>query len=98
MSNQDTMKGEVITMKFPLPRILSIQSHVIHGYVGNKAVTFPLSCYGFHVDNINTITLSNKPGYNHGFKGSKLETSMFNDLIQGLQDNSLLNYDILMTG
>ncbi len=23
-------------------RVLSIQSHVIHGYVGNKSATFPL--------------------------------------------------------
>ena len=23
-------------------RVLSIQSHVVHGYIGNKAATFPL--------------------------------------------------------
>ena len=23
-------------------RVLSIQSHVVHGYVGNKSATFPL--------------------------------------------------------
>lgn len=29
-------------------RVLSVQSHVVHGYVGNKAATFPLqvSLYG----------------------------------------------------
>ena len=26
-------------------RVLSIQSHVVHGYVGNKAATFPLQVW-----------------------------------------------------
>lgn len=26
-------------------RVLSIQSHVVHGYVGNKSATFPLQVY-----------------------------------------------------
>jgi hypothetical protein len=26
----------------PTPRVLSIQSHVVHGYVGNKCAVFPL--------------------------------------------------------
>lgn len=25
-----------------IKRVLSIQSHVVHGYVGNKVATFPL--------------------------------------------------------
>lgn len=28
-------------------RVLSIQSHVIHGYVGNKSATFPLQVSGY---------------------------------------------------
>ena len=28
-------------------RVLSIQSHVVHGYVGNKAAVFPLQVYIF---------------------------------------------------
>lgn len=31
-------------------RILSIQSHVAYGYVGGKAVVFPLQCIGYDVD------------------------------------------------
>lgn len=27
------------------PRVLSIQSHVVHGYVGNKSSTFPLQVH-----------------------------------------------------
>ena len=31
------------------PRILSIQSHVVCGYVGNKSSVFPLHLHGFQV-------------------------------------------------
>ena len=30
-------------------RVLSVQSHVVHGYVGNKAAVFPLQLLGFEV-------------------------------------------------
>ena len=30
-------------------RVLSIQSHVVSGYVGNKSATFPLQLLGFEV-------------------------------------------------
>ncbi len=33
----------------PLPRVLSIQSHVVHGYVGNKCAVFPLQLLGMEV-------------------------------------------------
>ena len=36
-------------------RILSIQSHVVSGYVGNKSATFPLQLLGFEVDAINSV-------------------------------------------
>jgi hypothetical protein len=31
-------------------RILSIQSHVVFGYVGGRAAVFPLECLGYDVD------------------------------------------------
>eukprot|EP00962_Isochrysis_galbana_P042076 scaffold15642_cov120-Isochrysis_galbana.AAC.1 len=31
------------------PRVLSIQSHTVHGYVGNKSAVFPLQLLGFEV-------------------------------------------------
>lgn len=43
--------------------ILSIQSHVSYGYVGNKAVTFPLQSLGFDVWPIHTVQFSNHTGY-----------------------------------
>ena len=39
-------------------RVLSIQSHVVSGYVGNKSATFPLQLLGFEVDGINSVQVS----------------------------------------
>lgn len=80
------------------PRILSIQSHTVHGFVGNKAVTFPLQTMGFDVNAINTITLSNHPAYSKGTKGQSLDPDVLKQILTGLEDNSLLNYDVVMTG
>lgn len=67
------------------PRLLSIQSHIVHGYVGNKASTFPLQLLGFDVSIINTVSLSNHPAYPKGCKGNALSSDDFNLLIQGIQ-------------
>lgn len=40
------------------PRVLSIQSSVVHGYVGNKAAVFPLQLLGFDVDPVYTVQVS----------------------------------------
>ena len=42
----------------PKKRVLSIQSHVVSGYVGNKAAVFPLQVLGFDVDIINSVHFS----------------------------------------
>jgi pyridoxine kinase len=39
-------------------RVLSIQSHVVSGYVGNKVAVFPLQLLGFDVDVINSVQFS----------------------------------------
>ncbi|KAH3900409.1 putative pyridoxal kinase BUD16 SCDLUD_003388 [Saccharomycodes ludwigii] len=46
-----------------MPTLLSTQSHVVHGYVGNKAAAFPLQCLGWDVDCLNTVQFSNHTGY-----------------------------------
>nr|KAF6379770.1 pyridoxal kinase [Myotis myotis] len=40
-------------------RVLSIQSHVVRGYVGNRAATFPLQVLGFEIDAVNSVQFSN---------------------------------------
>ena len=44
------------------PRVLSIQSHVVHGHAGNKCAVFPLQLLGFDVDPINSVQFSNHAG------------------------------------
>ncbi|KAF8817946.1 pyridoxal kinase [Cardiosporidium cionae] len=39
-------------------RILSLQSHVIRGYVGNRAAAFPLQRLGHHVDTIDSVSFA----------------------------------------
>lgn len=82
----------------PAPRVLSIQSHTVHGYVGNKAATFPLQTIGYDVQCINSISLSNHPGYAGGFRGKSLEAQELDDFIAGLEGNDLLNYEAVVTG
>lgn len=48
----------------PTPRVLSIQSHVVHGHVGNKCAVFPLQLLGFDVDFVNSVQFSNHAGEN----------------------------------
>ncbi|KAL6325981.1 hypothetical protein AAG906_038473 [Vitis piasezkii] len=43
-------------------RVLSIQSHTVQGYVGNKSAVFPLQLLGYDVDPINSVQFSNHTG------------------------------------
>ena len=45
-------------MSSPAHRLLSIQSHVVSGYVGNKSATFPLQLLGFEVIRHLVVTTS----------------------------------------
>lgn len=80
-------------------RVLSIQSHVVHGYVGNKSAVFPLQVLGFEVDNINSVQFSNHTGYQNGFKGQVLNEKELEDVFSGLVANDLhQQYTHLLTG
>lgn len=79
------------------PRVLSIQSHVVHGYVGNKCAVMPLNRLGFDVDAINSVQFSNHTGY-PTFKGSAVDGEGLTALVDGLDANGLLNYTHLLTG
>ena len=36
-------------------RVLSIQSHVVHGHVGNKSAIFPMQLLGLDVDPVSAL-------------------------------------------
>ncbi|KAL5457286.1 hypothetical protein EMCRGX_G034534 [Ephydatia muelleri] len=81
-------------------RVLSIQSHVVHGYVGNNAATFPLQVLGFDVDAINSVQFSNHSGYKHFLgHGQVLTSKELEQLTTGLRNNGLLaSYSHVLTG
>ncbi|KAF4681971.1 hypothetical protein FOZ62_012314, partial [Perkinsus olseni] len=78
--------------------VLAIQSHVVHGYVGNRACVFPLQLLGFEVDFVNSVQLSNHTGY-RTYKGQVLDGTDLKCLVDGLEENSLLSqYTHMITG
>lgn len=79
------------------PRVLSIQSHVVHGYVGNKCAVFPLQLQGFDVDPINSVQFSNHAGY-PSHQGTVMNGEELWNLVQGMQESNLLEYTHLLTG
>ncbi|KAK1168059.1 pyridoxal (pyridoxine, vitamin B6) kinase a [Acipenser oxyrinchus oxyrinchus] len=78
-------------------RVLSIQSHVVRGYVGNKSASFPLQVLGFEVDSVNSVQFSNHTGYAH-WKGQVLTADELHVLYQGLKLNNVNQYDYVLTG
>ncbi len=69
--------------------ILSLQSHVVYGHVGNRAAVFPLQRMGFDVNVINTVQFSNHTGY-PTFKGQAFSAAHIAELIEGLHTLDLL--------
>lgn len=78
-------------------RVLSIQSHVVRGYVGNRAAMFPLQVLGFEVDAVNSVQFSNHTGYTH-WKGQVLKSQELHELYEGLKVNNVNKYDYVLTG
>ncbi|KAJ1032971.1 hypothetical protein NDA16_000250 [Ustilago loliicola] len=93
MQEADTMAANV-----PDPtRILSIQSHVVSGYVGNRSATFPLQLFGWDVDVTNTVQFSNHTGYGR-WGGLRFDADHLSDIFSGLEKNGLLRYSRMLTG
>jgi pyridoxine kinase len=64
--------------------ILSIQSHVVYGYVGNKAAVYPLQKMGYDVWPINTVQFSNHTGYGT-YEGEIFSREHIRKLVDGLE-------------
>jgi pyridoxine kinase len=71
-------------MSLPSPlSILSIQSHVVYGHVGNSAAVFPLQRIGCEVWPINTVQFSNHTGY-PDWRGRVFDAALIDDCITGI--------------
>jgi pyridoxine kinase len=79
-------------------RILSIQSHVAYGYVGNRAATFPLQRLGHDVWAVNTVEFSNHTGYG-SWKGRVAAPEQVREVIEGIRERGVLaQCDAVLTG
>ncbi len=69
--------------------ILSIQSSVAYGHVGNAVAVFALQRLGFEVWPVNTVAYSNHPGYGN-WRGRVADTSEVAALIEGIAGRGAL--------
>jgi pyridoxine kinase len=69
--------------------LLSIQSHVAYGHVGNAAAVFPLQRMGVEVWPIHTVQFSNHTGYGN-WKGSVFDAGMISEVVTGIEQRGVL--------
>jgi pyridoxine kinase len=69
--------------------ILSIQSSVAYGHVGNSAAVFPLQRIGVEVWPVNTVHFSNHTGYG-AWRGTVLPAEVVADVIRGIEECRVL--------
>lgn len=83
---------------FPRPRVLSIQSEVAFGHVGNTAARFALQRLGVDVMALPTVLFSNHPGHK-GMKGQATAPALLDDLLTGLEERGFLEgVDAVISG
>ncbi len=69
--------------------ILSIQSHVAYGHVGNSAAVFVLQRLGVEVWPIHTVQFSNHTAY-ETCRGRAFDAALIRELVQGLGERGAL--------
>lgn len=69
--------------------ILSIQSHVAYGHVGNASATFPMQRLGCEVWPIHTVQFSNHTGYG-AWTGRVFDGATIEELVDGIADRGAL--------
>ena len=78
--------------------ILSIQSSVAYGHVGNSAATFPLMRMGIEVWPVLTVHFSNHTGYGQ-WRGPLLAAEDVAEVIRGIDDRGVLPWvDAVLSG
>jgi len=79
-------------------KILSIQSSVAYGHVGNSAAVFPLQRLGHEVWPVITVHFSNHTGYG-AWRGPLLAADDVREVIAGIEDRGVLGEaDAVLSG
>ena len=78
--------------------VISIQSQVAFGHVGNSAAVFPLQLHGIDVVAVPTTLLSNRPGY-PTIRGKVLEVDIVDELLRGIEERGAIEAaDMILSG
>lgn len=72
------------------PTVISIQSQVVHGHVGNSAAVMALQSLGAEVAPVPTTLLSNHPRY-PTMRGRMLDAGLLADLLLGVEERGLVD-------
>jgi pyridoxine kinase len=70
--------------------VISIQSQVAWGHVGNSAAVFPMQMHGIDVIAVPTTLLSNRPGY-PTIRGRVLDAQLIADLLLGIEERGAVD-------
>ena len=79
-------------------RILSIQSAVAYGHVGNSAAVFPLQRLGHEVWPVHTVLFSNHTGYG-AWRGPVVAGADVHEVVLGIEERGgLAEVDLVLSG
>ncbi len=79
-------------------KVLSIQSAVAYGHVGNSAAVFPLQRIGVEVYPVYTVNFSNHTGYG-AWRGPLIAPDDVRDVITGIEERgAFADIDVILSG
>ncbi|MGN6250410.1 MAG: pyridoxal kinase PdxY [Marmoricola sp.] len=79
-------------------QVLSIQSAVAYGHVGNSAAVFPLQRLGVEVWPVNTVNFSNHTGYG-AWRGPVLPADDVRAVLEGVEERGAFpDVDVVLSG
>jgi pyridoxine kinase len=81
-----------------MPTVLSVQSRVAYGHVGNAAAVFPLQCLGIEAWALDTVAFSNHTGHGR-WRGDVVAAETVAALFEGIADLGVLpSLDAVLSG
>jgi pyridoxine kinase len=81
-----------------MPTVLSVQSRVAYGHVGNAASVFPLQRLGIEAWALDTVAFSNHTGHGR-WRGSVVTAAAVAEIFEGIADLGVLKHcDAVLSG
>jgi pyridoxine kinase len=81
-----------------MPTVLSVQSRVAYGHVGNAAAVFPLQCLGIEAWALDTVAFSNHTGHGR-WRGDVVAAETVATLFEGIAELGVLpSIDAVLSG